>query len=139
MVRIPAGEPKIWMEGYLPFETKDGRVVYAKNGKRGIFARSLKGEAATNPEEKLVDDYSSPIAPMQVFPDGLYYLSRPVAGFESPRLRFYSFVTRRSVDIAALRMGGGGFTISPDRRRIVYDAPIVDGVDLSVIEMRRAR
>ena len=27
-------------------------------------------------------------------------------------------------------MQGGGFTISPDRGRIVYDAPVTDGVDL---------
>ncbi len=127
-------------EGFVPRETWDGRLVYAKNGKLGIFARSLTGDVAANSEQKLVDDYFPPSPPIQVFPDGLYYgspyyLNGVVRG---EHLKFYSFSERRPLDLGPLSVAGS-FTVSPDRRRLVYDGPITDGVDLSLIEMHAVR
>ena len=141
IVRIPTagGEPEVWMDGIVPLEIEGGHLLYGKRGMSGIFARSLTDDPTANPEQKLADDYFPPVPRLQAFSDGVYYLRRAAAGFGTSRLRFYSFATRRSRDVAMLNMQGGGFTISPDRRHIVYDAAVTDGVDLSVVELRRLR
>jgi Tol biopolymer transport system component len=41
-------------EGKSATETSDGRVLYVKNDHQGLFARSLAGDPAENPEERLV-------------------------------------------------------------------------------------
>ena len=51
-----------WFEGKSATETSDGRVLYIKNDRPGLFARSLAGDPTANPEERLVEDIRGPIA-----------------------------------------------------------------------------
>jgi hypothetical protein len=52
----------------------DGRLLYIKDDRPGLFARSLAGDPAANPEERLVEDIQGPIA---YFASGRCLLHRP--------------------------------------------------------------
>ena len=104
IVRIPtSGGPALPMfTGVSCKVSVDGSNIYfSKVGHSGLFSRSLRGDPVSNPEEKLVDDYMSPGADLNIFPDGIYYVSRSKA---TPQvIRFYNFAHRRSVDVLRLR------------------------------------
>ena len=102
--RIPAngGEPKDLFEGAGAVAAPDGHhVIYAKIGHLGIFSRSLDGDPTTNSEEKLVDDYRPPGSDLSPFRDGFYYVGWYGEG-KPRRIRFYSYVQKRSVDVAVV-------------------------------------
>ena len=67
LYRVPAesgekGESEMerWFEGKSATETSDGRVLYIKDDRPGLFARSLTGDPTANPEERLVEDIKGP-------------------------------------------------------------------------------
>jgi Tol biopolymer transport system component/DNA-binding winged helix-turn-helix (wHTH) protein len=139
--RIPAegGTPEDLFEGAVGMVTTDGHgIVYAKIGHLGIFMRSLDGDAATNSEEKLVDDYRPPGADLNPVSDGVYYISWNGTG--KPRaVRFYNYAQKKAVDVAPLPgriPDTPGLAVTPDRRRIVYSVFTETGKDLTLIEFR---
>jgi Tol biopolymer transport system component len=139
--RIPVdgGTPQDLFEGCEPVVTTDGhRVVYAKIGHLGIFSRSLDGDPATNPEEKLVDDYRPPGSDLNLVADGVYYISWNGPG--KPRsIRFYNYAARKSIDVAPVSgrvPDVPGLGVSPDRRRLVYSEFSKKGKDLTLIEFQ---
>jgi len=138
MFRIPAqgGAMEDLFDASGGMVSPDGhRILYFKESQRGIFSRSLDGDAAANPEEKLVDDYKAPGDDLNPFDDGVYYISWN--GDAARRaVRFYSYASKKSVDVFVLPGPMGSpqaMTVSPDRRRLVYDQFSRTGNDLSLI------
>ena len=124
-------------DGTAGIVTPDGRrFVYFKIGHLGIFSRSLDGDPATNPEEKLADDYRPPGDDLNVFADGVYYISWNGDG-RRRAVRFYSYAQKKSVDIFVLPGPIGSpqdLGVSPDRLQMVYHQLSGLGTDLSIIE-----
>jgi hypothetical protein len=137
--RIPAagGPIEEVFDGSGGMLTPDGhKLVYFKVGHTGIFSRSLDGDPATNPEEKLVDDYKPPGDDLNPFPDGVYYINWNGDG-QRRSIRFYSYAQKKSVDIFVLPGPVGSpqdLTVSPDRLQMVYHQLSGLGTDLSMIE-----
>jgi Tol biopolymer transport system component/DNA-binding winged helix-turn-helix (wHTH) protein len=137
-IRVDDGSMEPLFEGRFPFETPDGkRIVYAKGSKFGIFARSLEGDPAKNPEEKLVDDYTPLSGGFEVFRDGLYYSSFTPLGIPKA-LRYFDYAQRRAIDIApAPATLGVGLSVSPDQRHLLYSAiEETSGYDLLMLEFQ---
>ncbi len=140
-LRIPVqgGPLEDLFEGSGGVVTPDGHgVIYFKVGRPGIFYRSLDGDPAANPEQKLVDDYKAPGDDLNPFSDGVYYISWNGDG--KPRaVRFYSYARKKSTDVFVLPGAVGSpqdLTISPDRRRMVYHQLSGLGTDLSMVEFQ---
>lgn len=112
--------------------TDGTRIFYMHRAEPGLFARSLVGDVATNPEEQLVDDYRyPPSSGFQVLDDGIMYVSY-APDDRARALRFYDFATGRGSDIAAIPPEAGvvwGIAVSPDGRELLYTLP-TSGVDL---------
>jgi serine/threonine protein kinase len=142
IVRIPAagGAPVDLFEGAASKVSPDGaRIYYGKLGHPGLYSRSLAGDPAANPEEKLLDDYVTPGDDLTIFPDGLYYMSYSP---EKPRMiRFYNFSRKSTTDILATRAFlersfTRGLAVSPDRRKMVYSELTGWGGDFSMIDFQ---
>jgi hypothetical protein len=68
--------------------------------------------------------------------DGIYYVSGDLRGRPGP-FRFYDYASRQSTDVAPAAPGlDKGFTVSPDRRRMVFAASAEIGGDLLSLELR---
>jgi Tol biopolymer transport system component/DNA-binding winged helix-turn-helix (wHTH) protein len=125
------------MDGAAAQETADGRrVLYMRVDQTGIFARSLEGDVATNPEERLVEDYAfPPSAGFQPVEGGFYYVGyTPDA--QARALRFYDDELRSARDIALLPPSAElvwGVTVSPDGTELLFGAPRV-GADIVKLE-----
>jgi Tol biopolymer transport system component len=136
---VPAegGVPKPLWEGADAVEVP-GRnlLIYDKEDKGGIYARSLSGDATKNPERLLVADFYAPWGGFQAFEDGVYYVGYATGG--RPRaFRFYSFQTRKSVDIAPSPSNlDMGLTVTPDRSRLAFGVNERGSEDLFEIEIR---
>jgi hypothetical protein len=123
--------------GVAPQPSTDGtRIFYLHRAEPGIFARSLEGDVASNPEELLVADYQRPPSSgFQPLDDGIVYVSYSTDG--RPRaLRFYDFAAGSSTDIAPIPAEAGvvwGIAVSPDGRELLYTLP-TSGVDLIRLE-----
>jgi Tol biopolymer transport system component len=133
------GTPEDLFEGVSARVTPDGhRIVYGKDGRLGIFSRSLDGDPATNAEEKLVGDYRPPGADLNPVASGIYYIGWDGAG--KPRIaRFYSYAQKKSVDVAVLSgriPDVPGMAVSPDRRSLLYSQFAMTGKDLTLIEFQ---
>ena len=135
-IHAQGGSAEPLFEGESPMTTKDGHaILYGKMGHLGVFSRSLDGDPADNPEEKLVDDYipGADLSPVQ---DGFYYTSWNGAG--KPRaVRFYSYVQKKALNVAMLPdliPNPADLAVSPDRRRLVYTQFSGLGTDLTLIE-----
>ena len=143
-IPIAGGDALRLFEGAACKVAPDGsKIYYGKINHAGLFARSLAGDPAGNPEERLVDDYIAPGDDLTIFPDGIYYTSHekgaPVEQFN--RIRFYSFSRRTSVDVLETPNAGGpgvvpGVTVSADRRSLVYTALSQRGGDLLLIDFQ---
>jgi hypothetical protein len=60
--------------GDIAMETPDGkRILYSKINEFGIFSRSLEGDPAKNPEERIVDDYTPLGGGYDPVWDGFFY------------------------------------------------------------------
>ena len=118
-------------------ETADGsRILYSKLDRPGIYTRSLAGDIASNPEERLVEDYGlPPSAALQPVVGGFYYASYSSAG-RARALRFYDDVQRTARDIALLPGDADlvwGVTVSPDGRELLFGAAR-SGADIVLLE-----
>ncbi|MDR0779819.1 MAG: hypothetical protein LBF16_03865, partial [Pseudomonadales bacterium] len=126
--------------GELAIETTDGsKLLYTKLGEFGIFARSLAGDPAQNPEERLVDDYTPLLGSIVPVADGFFYLGLTRIG--QPRaFRFFDYATRTAKDVAVAAPSVNiGMTVSPDGRELLYAANAIEsGTDLMLIEFAPA-
>jgi Tol biopolymer transport system component len=111
-------------------------VLYSKNTRRGIFARTLDQFSAGGVEEQLVDDYFPPFGGIYPVEDGIYYSGSTSLGV-TRAFRFYSFETKKSIDIApapsTIKLG---LSVSPDRRRLAYCAEVEGNADLILLERK---
>jgi eukaryotic-like serine/threonine-protein kinase len=124
-------------EGKDARETADGRILYVKDDRPGLFSRSLAGNPLENPEERLVDDIIGPIAYYAPTAAGVYYRSQNSFGrYES--LRFFDYARRTAVDVAPRSTTGAmaALTVSPDGTELLYAQQAEPGVDLALIEFR---
>jgi len=139
--RFPAeggATERLW-EGALVRESGDGKyVLYWKPNTPGIFRRSAAGDPVRNPEELLVTDFwpNNQLGGYAPFADGIYYVSGDAQGRPGP-FRFFSYASRRSIDVAPPVAGlERGFSVSPDRRMMVFAASAEVGGDLLSLELR---
>jgi TolB protein len=136
-VSAVGGEEKLLSQGEGEFAVAvPGRnlLLFAKRNKLGIFSRPL--DQANNTEEQIVEDYLPPFGGFYPVEDGVYYSSFTSAGV-ARAFRFYSFATRKSVDIApVLTKIGSGLSVSPDRRRLAYCAEVAGNGDLIMLEWK---
>ena len=140
LFRVPAyGDAQIEMEklfvGKVATETPDGRILYIKDFRSGLFARSRAGDVANNPEEQLVNDIEGPIAYFVPVADGVYY-----TGQNPPQvyvaLRYLNFARKTTVDVASRSVTGpvNSLTTSPDGKSLVYTQNPKGETDLTLIE-----
>lgn len=138
-ISLEAGtqQPLFHGEGSFPIIAPGGRlVVYSKKTRRGIFARTLDQYSAGSVEEQLVDDYFPPFGGIYPVEDGVYYTGSTSLGV-TRAFRFYSFETKKSIDIApapsTIKLG---LSVSPDRRRLAYCAEVEGNADLILLERK---
>jgi hypothetical protein len=114
-------EMERWFEGKEARETSDGRLLYIKDDRPGLFARSLAGDPAANPEEHLVDDIKGPIAYFAPVEQGIYYTGQDSLG-NFTALRFFDYVRHHAVTVAPKVIIGGvnSLAVSPDGRSLFY-------------------
>ena len=142
LFKIPAAggaeHPLFAGPGAFPI-TAPGRrlVLYSKMTTRGIFARTLDDQDSGGAvEEELVDDYLPPFGGIYPVEDGFYYNAAASSG-AMRAFRFYSFETKRSVDIGpAPSTINLGLAVSPDRRRLAYCAENEGNADLILLERK---
>jgi len=137
---VPLGTRESLFEGNLAAETPDGKtLLYAKDSEPGLFARSLQGDVARNPETKLVDDYvAAPLVAYIPVNGGIFYLGYTPAG--RPRaFRYYDFAGGAAHDVMPAPRGVSlGLTVSPDLRELLYSADQQDaGADIALFEFAR--
>jgi Tol biopolymer transport system component/DNA-binding winged helix-turn-helix (wHTH) protein len=137
---VSLGTRQSLFEGNLAAETLDGtRLIYAKDGEPGLYARSLQGDVARNPEKKLVDDYiAAPLVAHVLAKGGIFYLGHTPDG--KPRaFRYYDFAGGTAHDVMPAPRGVSlGLTVSPDERELLYAADQPDaGSDITMFEFAR--
>jgi len=123
-----------WFEGKDAKETSDGRLLYIKDDRPGLFARSLAGDPAANPEERLVEDIRGPIGYFALVPEGVYYTGRNSSGYTA--IRFYDYARHKTVDVAPKAITGpvNSLTVSPDHSNLVYTQNPKSEIDLTLIQ-----
>jgi hypothetical protein len=117
-IRIADGQVEPLFDGDQPVETVDGkRLLYAKTDGSGIYWRSLEGNPASNPEERIVDDYTrAPGAGFVPVHNGFFYVGYSSEG--KPRsFKFYDTVRRRATEISPYL--GSAMAVSPDQRQLL--------------------
>jgi len=144
LYRVPAessdtGESEMerWFEGKSATETSDGRVLYIKNDRPGLFARSLAGDPTANPEERLAEDISGPIGYFAPVPEGVYYTGQDSFG-HYVALRFLDYARGTTMEVAPASVTGqvNSLTVTPDRSRLVYTQTRRAGINLTLIEFQ---
>jgi serine/threonine protein kinase len=141
LYRVPADagsgqtEMERWFEGKEAKETSDGRLLYIKDDRPGLFARSLKGDPATNPEERLVEDIRGPFAYFAPVPEGIYYTGQNASGAYIA-IRFFDYARRKTVDVAPKTITGpvNSLTVSPDHTSLAYTQNPKSEIDLTLIQ-----
>jgi Tol biopolymer transport system component/DNA-binding winged helix-turn-helix (wHTH) protein len=120
-------------------EAVDGqRLLYVRSNEPGIFARSLEGEVASNPEVLLVADYAYPSSHSFLPVEGGFYYVGYTPDARARALRFYNDATGAATDIAPVPAGADavwGLAVSPDERQLLFGAPGPDA-DLLLLEFR---
>jgi hypothetical protein len=137
---VSLGTRESLFEGNLATETPDGKtLIYAKDSKPGLFARSLQGDVARNPERKLLDDFiGAPLVAYIPVQGGIFYLGYTPEG--RPRaFRYYDFATGTAHDVMPAPRGLSlELTVSPDERELLYAADHQDaGADITLFEFAR--
>jgi Tol biopolymer transport system component/DNA-binding winged helix-turn-helix (wHTH) protein len=138
-ITIASGKRELLWEGSVPREVPGKHfLIYSRINHHGIFARPLTARGAAEPEQKLVDDFiTADMGGFVPFTDGFYYTSRDAAG-SSRAFSFYSFDSKKTVDVApAPEDLTNGFAVSPDRSTFVYAAAKSDEADLLSLELKR--
>ena len=112
--------------GWMAFESRDGKSVYYVK---------LSGEAvwtvpAIGGEERIVIPALGSWA-FSVFSDGIYF-AETVS--RMPSIRFLSFATGKTKVVAPVLSDVGGFSVSPDRRSILFGRGDAYGSDLMLVE-----
>jgi len=126
-----------WFEGKSATETSDGRVLYIKNDRPGLFARSLAGDPTANPEERLVEDIRGPFGYFAPVEQGVYYTGLDLQG-RYVGLRFFDYAQRRSVEVAPRSITGlaNSLMVTPDGSRLIYTQSPTAGIDLTLIQFQ---
>lgn len=113
-------------------ESHDEKYLYfTKLEERGIWKIPVAG----GEEEKVVDvpEWTSS---WDLVSDGIYFLDR--GELTNPGLYWFSFATRKVTRLATLpgptRPWGGGLTVSPDRRWLLYTQKAHWGSDILLVE-----
>ncbi len=125
-----------WLfEGKEAKEIPDGRVLYIKNDRPGLFARSLAGDLARNPEETLVNDIQGPLAYFAPVIEGVYYTGQNLFGGHKA-IRFYEYARRQTVDVAPESVTGnvGSLAVSPDGLHLLYHQGLKSEVELTLLQ-----
>jgi Tol biopolymer transport system component/DNA-binding winged helix-turn-helix (wHTH) protein len=136
-VSAQGGVPKLLWRGADAVEAPGRKLLlYDKEDESGIYARSLTGDPAKNPERLLLADFQAPWGGFYPFEDGIYYVGYGSSG--CPRaFRFYSFDTGKSVDIAPSPTNlDMGLTVTPDRTRLAFSTKSQGNEDLVQIETK---
>jgi Tol biopolymer transport system component len=116
--------------GWAPVESSDGRFIYGfKNELGGI---SLWKVPSAGGEERKVLDSLDPDA-IELVEDGVYFL-RSGKQASDVSLQFLNTNTGKTERIASFSKPIGGFSVSPDRRWIVYGQLDHSGSDLMLVE-----
>jgi serine/threonine protein kinase len=120
--------------GGEPLESPDGKTLYYRKAPAlsVLFARPVAG----GPERPVLDSLAFGV--LQYFPvgDGIYYVSRPDPKLPFAReLRFLNLATGKHETLNRFEArSGGGLTVSPDRKTILYSGTKPsDGDDLMLI------
>ncbi len=117
----------------LAQESFDGRKLYYSKNSGGIWEMPVEG----GEEPEVIPGFRGEWRGYwRVAQDGIYYLNgnaRP-----APAIEFYEFATRRNHRIAVLTgaptIFGGGLSVSPDRRWIVYSQTSHAAFDIMLVE-----
>ena len=119
-MRVADGATESLIEGDLPRVSFDeARLFYVQVGRTGLFARSLAGDVANNPETVVIPDYR-PLSAWQVARDGLYYLT---VGADNVRhIRFLDETTGQSTDVLEISTALDSFGVSADGTTLWYSA-----------------
>ena len=139
-VRVADGTREQLFVGSTAQEAADGgRLFYTKLNEYGIFARSLEGELASNPEERIVDDYwYPPSAGFQPVDGGLFYVGYTPDG-TARAIWFFDFAQGAAKDVLPLSVRYGtsiwGLTVAPDHRELLFASLSAEsGTDLVQLE-----
>jgi Tol biopolymer transport system component len=106
--------------GFSSRESPDGTYLYySKNDTPGIWRVPLSG----GQETRVIEEFPQHLPDYwDVVDDGIYFVDPATSPY--PTIKFFSFATRRKSPVAMLAgptvEWGGGLTVSPDRRSIVY-------------------
>ena len=121
--------------GFFVYESVDGKsLFYAKDGgdPTTLWRKSLE----TGEEEQIIDSVRY-WSYFNVFDDGIYFVparSRK-SKFDNLEVAFYDFATGHVHTIADIPQWPGlGFSVSPDRKSILFAPAITRGADLMLIE-----
>jgi len=134
-VPVTGGPPQYLFEGSHAVEAPGRRLlIYDKQDRSGIYARSLQGDVANNPEHLLVADFQPPWGGFYPVDDGIYYVGSTWTGL--PRaFRFYSIDTGKVIDVAPSPTNLDlGLTVTPDRSVLAYTTKPQNSEDLVEIE-----
>jgi len=142
LYRVPLGNEAVepakmerWFEGKEANETSDGRVLYVKDDRPGLFARSLAGDPIANPDERLVPDIQGPIAYLAPVAEGVYYTAQDPPG-TYVALRFFDYARKESVQVESRANTGpvNSLAVSPDGRSLIYTRPTRSEINLALLK-----
>jgi dipeptidyl aminopeptidase/acylaminoacyl peptidase len=113
------------------WESADGRALFFKKGDSLWTVPLVKGMPAGS-ETQVLDSVGK--SNYQVVQTGIYFIATPDAT-GAYAVRFYDSATRGIRTIATIRRPvSWGFTVSPDRRTILYAQQDEAGADLMLVE-----
>jgi Tol biopolymer transport system component len=116
--------------GRYPQESADGRYIYYSGAEVGSGVWRIPAEGGS--EQKLIESLSRP-PNYQVTDEGIYYI--PTAGPDGTTIRLLRFATGETEVLAKLdKPITYGFSVSPDRRTILYAQVDQDAADLELVE-----
>ena len=122
-VRVADGTTEELFHGGGAVETVEGAdLLYVKANQWGVFARSLVGDLASNPERRLVDDYYPARGGIVPVAGGFYYV-RHSEDAAPQSFGFYDYATQVAHDVAkAPKSIDVGMTVSPDGTELLFAA-----------------
>jgi Tol biopolymer transport system component len=124
--------------GFDARESPDGKQLYYLKRRNASEIWSVSPDGGT--ESPVLTDPAglTDFAWWQPFNDGIYFVSRvPKASPEEDRIQFFSLANKKIEMIAptSKRVSGyGGFSVSPDRRHIVFAQVDQDESDIMLVE-----